>query len=547
MKAATAASPSMEASKSGIGALGVLAVFPIVFFLAANYVEALLGDFASDPNYSYLFNALNMVQLRAPTQYDHPGTSIQIVIALVSLVVHGARAIFQNVSFVDDILLHPELYLRCTSVALILATALALFALGSRVHRATASLPTALVAQGSIFLTAPVWTSGVAYVMPEGMLVPLAVALAALVAPSALSRCRPPHGALLASSVGIVLGACAATKTTSFPLALTILLIHGRKYQLLACVAAVGAAIVITLPIVDRYGFIIEYNLRILTHTGHWGSGQAGLPTFGEYWESLRGLYNTVPEMFISAGLCAILAGFSCWQMIRRGEPGLLRLFLVSVAGILLQLAIVAKHPGSPYLVPAVAFLSLANGGISFALLRDTGWRRVAGAIAVTAMLAYAVLHGGRDWIRYNIAFAAQRGDNRALEASYANSECRVLYTYESQSIGYKTWWGDQFAGGYRTARILKLYPDLIIYHNTWRHLEMNAGTIKTDQIDNWVREQKCVYLISSARDRFPPEFLGFSSSSLVVVGETRYGAGSMAVSRIVPAEKGASIFVPKE
>jgi hypothetical protein len=547
MKAAAAALPSMEASKSAIGALCVLAVFPLVFFLAANYVEALLGDFASDPNYSYLFNALNMAQSRAPAQYDHPGTSIQIVIALVSLVVHGARAIFQNVSFVDDFLLHPELYLRCTSVALILAAALALFALGSRVHRATASLPTALVAQGSIFLTAPVWTSGVAYVMPESMLVPLAVALAALVAPSALSRYRPPHGALLASSVGIVLGACAATKTTSFPLALTILLIHGRKYQLLACVVAVGAAIVITLPIFDRYGFLIEYNLRILTHTGHWGSGQAGLPRFGEYWESLRGLYNTVPEMFISAGLCAILAGFSCWQMIRQGEPGLLRLFLVSGAGILLQLAVVAKHPGSPYLVPSVAFLLLANSGISFALLRNSGWRRVAGAIAVTSMLAHAVLHGGRDWIRYNMHFAAQRGDNRALEASYANSECRVIYTYESQSTGYKTWWGDQFAGGYRTARILKLYPDLIVYHPTWRHLEMNAGTIEADQIDEWVREQKCVYLISSSRARFPPEFLGLSPSSLVVVGETHYGAGSMAVSRIVPAEKGATIFVPKE
>jgi len=74
----------------------------------------------------------------------------------------------------------------------------------------------------------------------------------------------------------------------------------------------------------------------------------------------------------------------------------------------------------------------------------------------------------------------------------------------------------------------------------------MNAGTLNADQIDEWVREQKCVYVISSSRERFPPEYLGLSSSSVIVVGETRYGGGSIAVSRILPPAAGSSIFTHK-
>jgi len=425
---------------------------PVIFFLAANYLETLLGDFPSDPDYPYLFNGVNIAQLAPPAQFDHPGTAIQIVIALVSILVHGVRAAFQNQSFVDDVLLHPELYLRSVSVTLMVATALALFALGWRVHRASGSLPIALVAQGSIFLTAPAWMLGVTSVGPEALLVPLAIALAALVAPIALSQERPTHNAGLALSAGVVLGACAATKTTAFPLALTVLLLHGRKYQLLACGVAIAAAVVITLPIRHKYGFLIGYNLDILTHTGRWGSGEAGLPTFTQYWASLRALYDIAPEMFISVALCAVLAAFSSWQILRHRQSGLLRLFLVSGGGMLAQLAVVAKHPGPHYLIPAVGFLCLANCGISFALLRSGGWRRMAGAIVVLALVAHGLLHGGHYAIRYITNSAAQRRDNRALETAYANAGCRVVYAYESQSVPYKTWWGDQFGGGARTA-----------------------------------------------------------------------------------------------
>src|SRR5215475_8354732 len=57
----------------------VLAGLPVVFLLAALLVEAFLGDFPDDPNYAYLFNGVNIAQLRAPAQFDHPGTAIQIV------------------------------------------------------------------------------------------------------------------------------------------------------------------------------------------------------------------------------------------------------------------------------------------------------------------------------------------------------------------------------------------------------------------------------------------------------------------------------------
>jgi hypothetical protein len=55
-------------------------------------LEAVLGDFPDDPNCAHLFNGLNIAQLRALAQFDHPGTAVQIVIALVMHIVHGIGA-----------------------------------------------------------------------------------------------------------------------------------------------------------------------------------------------------------------------------------------------------------------------------------------------------------------------------------------------------------------------------------------------------------------------------------------------------------------------
>src|SRR4029079_8621997 len=117
--------------------------------------------------------------------------------------------------------------------------------------------------------------------------------------------------------------------------------------------------------------------------------------------------------------------------------------------------------------------------------------------------------------IRYNTVLAEGRRDNRTLVSSYANVGCRVAHTYESQSVLYKTWWGDQFGGGSRTARLFELYPDLIIYHDSLRQLAMATVTLDSGQIDEWVRKQKCMYLISSSSARFPPEALGLASASI--------------------------------
>jgi len=60
-----------ERKKHNAAVLCILGSIPVIFFTAANLVEAIVGDFSSDPDYSYLFNALNITELRAPAQFTN--------------------------------------------------------------------------------------------------------------------------------------------------------------------------------------------------------------------------------------------------------------------------------------------------------------------------------------------------------------------------------------------------------------------------------------------------------------------------------------------
>ena len=71
----------------------------------------------SDPEYAYLFNSLNIAKFEAPTHTDHPGTSLQL---LGAVVIRASYFFSGKTSLVEDVLSRPEHYLRIMNILLIL-------------------------------------------------------------------------------------------------------------------------------------------------------------------------------------------------------------------------------------------------------------------------------------------------------------------------------------------------------------------------------------------------------------------------------------------
>lgn len=535
----------MKSSNVGIPAGAVLAVPPLVLLAVAIYFRSILDDFPGDPDYAYLLNGLNILQLRPPTHTDHPGTTVQLLAGLISGIVWLVRAPFNDwLRPVDDVLLHPESYLVVISLVFNTLSSAALFVLGWRIFRRTGSLLSAAVAQISIFLSLPALYVGLTHVAPEGLLLPLILFLAAAMVPAAFASASPAPwktGAI----VGALIGACLATKTSALPLVFSILIFRERRIQVAAAASAVLAGFVCTLPVAGKYGGIIGYNWRMLTHIGPWGTGAQGvLPS--QYWTTLRDLYSTVPEVYLSFTLCLALALLIRIGAIRSEKFALTRLFVVLAVVMAAQIAMVAKQGQVHYLVPVAATVCLANAAACFLLLQGGITRRASGLILVLALVAHGLWHGGRDALRVAHANGAQRRDNNAVQDRLAAADCKIVYAYENQTIPYKLFFGDHFADANYISSLHRLYPNVIFYNEPKRLFDTAEGILDSAQANEWVGRQKCVYLVASPMERFTPESFGISPDYLTLIDRSQQGMASVAIYRIRSPAPGESIFVAR-
>jgi hypothetical protein len=188
--------------------------------------------------------------------------------------------------------------------------------------------------------------------------------------------------------------------------------------------------------------------------------------------------------------------------------------------------------------------MCLANGGIAYALLHATGWPRIAGGVAIVGLITAALWHGGRDAAAQIHSLAVQERDNRALHESAARSGCKLVFAYEAQNVAYKLFFGILFSNRGRIANLFRLYPGLVIYSEPERVLLMAGRLWTTAETDRWVREQDCVYLVSSPLERFAPGQTGISPNNLILIDRTAHGDGSIAVYRIRPPAEGGTIFI---
>jgi len=523
-------------------AWSITGIFPLILLLVGIYFRIILGDFQNDPDYAYLLNGINILRFHAPAQIDHPGTPVQLIVGLISGFVWLIRTPFNGwILPADDVVLHPELYLLVISLVLNALASAALFVLGWRMFRYTGSPISAAVAQASIFFSFTALYLGLTKVAPEGLLLPLTLFLSAALVPAAFPSAspQPPQAGII---VGVLIGACLATKTNAMPLIFSIFIFRDRKMQVRTAAVAVLSAIIFTLPVAGKYREIFGYNWRMLTHNGRWGSGEQGMIAVSQYLTNIGNLYDAAPEIYISLTLCFILSILVSIGAVRSEKFELRRLLVVSAVMMIVQIAIVAKQGQGYYLAPVSGIVCLANGGICYLLLQGGIRRRMLGVAVVLALMAHGLRHGGLSAVAPIYGAAAAQREDIALQQRLAATTCRVVQGYESQTIPFKLLFGDNFADHQYLALLHKHYPDVIFYVENGRYFDTATGILKTADIDAWVGQQSCVYLLSSPLERFTPEVFGISPQHVTLIDRSQ--RGRVALYKIEPPTAGDSIFV---
>jgi hypothetical protein len=515
---------------------------PVAVLLLTGAFIAILVEFDADPDYPYLLNALGLLELRTPALVYHPGTPVQIVGGAIIGVVWLLRLPFAGLALPrHDVLLHPELYLRCIAAGFAVFNAAAIHYLGSRIHQATRSVLPALVAQFSILLSFPVALS-FPRATPEPFLIGLTALLCAVLVAPLFARESFRESYRHSVLLGAIVGACVAAKFTAAPLCLAVLFLRERRMQLAAGAAAVAAFFVCTLPAMPHYRLMAIWVRDLLTHTGQYGTGDAGIPSAGEWLANLESLVRPGLGLLLTLAGCGV---FLAWRVVEhfsekwspvlrekmrpfkesrvsfpdRSDLG--RLFLIAALIIVAGIVAVAKHPGARYLVPLCAIAALANAGLVEAARHIKLRFRTAPLAAIGLAFAAASANAVSltvDWLEGSNAIIRS---NLALIRTAQASGCFLVPYYDANIQEFKEMFGVGWASRFYRDDLLHLYPDSLSYDpfsvpgRFWSF----AGLVPSDDALAEIAAHPCTDLVGSAA--IFGDNIGLSPSVLELIGQT--------------------------
>jgi hypothetical protein len=433
----------------------------------------------SDPDYVYLLNGLNLSYGHLPGHVDHPGTPLQLLVAVVLRVTHLLTG---SGSLADDVIRRPEHYLLVTNCLLLGLLAGALAVAGLAALQATGSLLAGLAAELLPGLASVVVVHATC-VKPE----PVLAAIAALVAAQTLRTLVPdrrPGRISEATAFGVLVGLAVATKVSAAPLAvLPPLLLEGRAARLRFAGVAAGTAALATLPAWPAMGIFRKFILGIATHSGQYGSGRPSLLDPGEY---LRGLRLLIAEGSGGPTVAAMVAGCLvalalAWRARRDGSAATARArsaLLATVSMQVISFLLVARHAASHYLVPAVVLsgltVALAIHGVGLLAAQRPVLRQVCAA-GLACLLGLACLRQVRELGVARAGLVAERDAQLAVVDALAERfpGARVLHFYRSSAPAFALHFGDMYAGARWSGQIQALHPRHL-YYNVWnRRLEV--------------------------------------------------------------------------
>lgn len=310
------------------------------------------GDY--DPAYAYLFNSLNITNGLAPGHYDHPGTNMQELGAVVLKVTwmidhHGGK------DLTEAVIKQPEHYLRILNVCVALLGSIVILLLGIVLFRFTGNIWYSLLFQATPFISGLILYNGFTRLSQESMLMASSLALAAF---TVAWFFKEDHYSQKKWSLvfGMICGFGLVSKIIFLPLMLIpLLLLAKNRYRIRFIIVTGITFLTLTIPIIIRYPSMAWWFVNLLIHSGIYGTGEISVVDIPHYPSALKLLLTGNPlysAIFLLSGISLLVLlirnRFNKSALLKREILVLAGIFIVQAAGFI----ITAKHPKMAYLLP---------------------------------------------------------------------------------------------------------------------------------------------------------------------------------------------------
>lgn len=134
-------------------------VVPLIVLVLGLMMKKAAGPYwlgpNSDPSYQYLINSLHVLEGKTPSHFEHPGTTLQILGAIVFKSFH---LFDDNSTIVNAVLTKPELYLDAIFLSMFIPFVLILIVIGSYSYSKSKSVMFACLIQSTALVFCKFYT-----------------------------------------------------------------------------------------------------------------------------------------------------------------------------------------------------------------------------------------------------------------------------------------------------------------------------------------------------------------------------------------------------
>lgn len=449
-----------------------LAVLPLAFVLTLFAMRAsslpFWQSFNLDPDYYYLLNGLRIVEGLAPTDMSHPGTPVQVLIAVVIKALHPLASAADTV---DAVLRTPEQTLLAATSAIYVLVGLALWWMGRSLFLATGALLPALLAQTAPLLSRIIPKFAL-HPKPEPFLVIAAALLIGALAP--LLRARTPNDRS-AALAGIAVALGVACKVHFVVLGVVPLLLLDRRRFLIYVGVGAAALVVFIAPAIPSWAIWVDWISRMALHSGAYGDGAAQVIDTGKYPHAVLKLFAS--KLIFSAAILGGLLLLAAYVRLRRrglmAQDKAARLLVGILLAQVLVVLSVAKQPAAHYLVPALMLTGPALAclwSLSAPLLAPQTHRRLWWGV-----LAVLVAVQAPQMARQNAELRGWTDEQMAVNLDARFPGCAKVYFDAASAMSYAFQRGDMNALARYSPKLAPLFPaDEYTWftndHTYWKH-----------------------------------------------------------------------------
>jgi len=405
---------------------------------------------------------------------DNPGTPLQILMALVFKLTYFFRS--SPIPYVEDVLLHPDLYLSVTSLFITAITSGLLFYAGYKVFQSTKSVFYALLVQTAPFMPV-IWYDLIGRVAPELMMPFPVILLTVLIIKIHFQKEPFTNQSVLLLAFISAFGL--SIKLTFLPIwFIPFLVLEGWKKKLIFVVSAFLLFFIIAFPMTLQINIFWGWVKTLFMHSGTYGTGESNIIDFASLKTNLRELFGyEIRFFYIYLALIVTSLGYIIYFRKKANKQDVF-LSIAVIVTIAIQLLMVGKHYAHRYFIP-VLMLSPLMVFIIAELIKKFYPKKITTIlinIGIVALLFWNVQFN-RQWLPIKTEAMGSDIENRLLTWHFAQTLEKDSYKIiASQNYGcpfieytlmYSTAWASNKKKEEYAPILDKLYPNTYNYF-TW-------------------------------------------------------------------------------